>query len=292
MTAADAGKVALVTGGNAGLGFETCKGLLRHGFHVIVCARSREKGEDAVARLLSEAPVGSTAESQVLDLASLASVREAAASFLDSGRPLHVLVLNAGVMALPWGRTVDGFEQQWQVNVLSHVLLCRLLLPAVHAARAPSARVVHLSSAAHRRHPGPIDYAALAAEHDSDAGFDRWRAYGRSKLANILFSNELARRLREAGSPVTSNAVHPGRVATQLLAKAGGNPGSGIPVEEGARTSLYLSVSPEMEGHTGGYYAREKRVGDGMRTAVSSSAEAARELWASVSRDVGLGEAL
>ena len=292
MTGADERKVALVTGGNAGLGFETCKGLLEHGFHVVVCARSREKAEDAVARLLADAPAGRTAESLILDLASLASVREAAASFLASERPLHVLVLNAGIMALPWGRTMDGFEQQWQVNVLGHVLLCRLLLPAMHAARTPSARVVHLSSAAHRRHPGPIDYAALAAEHGSDADFDRWRAYGRSKLANILFSNELARRLSEAGSPITSNAVHPGRVATQLLAKAGGNPSSGIPVEEGARTSLYLSVSPEVEGQTGGYYAREQRVGGRMRTAVSSSAEAARELWASVCRDVGLGEAL
>lgn len=292
MTVQDSQKTALVTGGNAGLGFETCKGLLEAGFHVVVCARSAEKGEDAVARLLAAAPAGSTAESLVLDLASLASVRAAAQQVLDSRRPLHVLVLNAGIMALPWKRTVDGFEQQWQVNVLGHVLLCRLLLPALQAADAPTARVIHLSSAAHRRHPDPIDGAVLSAEHASDAGFDRWRAYGRSKLANILFSNELARRLRAAGSPITSNAVHPGRVATQLLAKAGGNPSSGIPVEEGARTSIYLAVSPEVEGHTGGYYARERPAAPRMRTAISSSDAAARELWARVCRDLGLGEAL
>ena len=117
-------RVALVTGGNAGIGFKTCKGLLHAGFHVVLCARSAEKGERAVARLLEAAPVGSSAELLLLDLSSLDSVRQAAASFIQSGRRLSVCVLNAGIMALPWHRTVDGFEQQWQVNVLGHVLLC------------------------------------------------------------------------------------------------------------------------------------------------------------------------
>jgi len=292
VTSEDLERVALVTGGNAGIGFETCKGLLRAGLHVVVCARSRDKGEAAVAELLDTAPVGSTAESLVLDLASLDSVRRAAETFLRSERALSVCVLNAGIMALPWQRTIDGFEQQWQVNVLGHVLLCRLLLPAIRAAEAPAGRVVHLSSAAHRRHPRPIDYALLAEEHRSDEGYDRWRAYGRSKLANILFSNELARRLGSTGSRVTSNAVHPGRVATELLAKAGGNPSRGIPVEEGARTSIYLATSPEVEGQSGGYYYQCRPVSSQMRTEISSSEEAGRALWAAAARDVGLGEDL
>ena len=285
-------RVALVTGGNAGIGFETCKGLLHAGFHVVLCARSAEKGERAVTQLLEASPVGSTAELLLLDLSSLDSIRQAAASFLQSERRLSVCVLNAGIMALPWHRTVDGFEQQWQVNVLGHVLLCRLLLPAIRAAEAPGGRIVHLSSAAHRRHPEPIDFDHLAAEHDSDEGFDRWRAYGRSKLANILFSNELARRLSADGSTVTSNAVHPGRVATELLAKAGGNPSRGIPVAEGARTSIWLATSPEVEGQTGGYYYQCTPVTERMRTAVSSSEEAGAALWAAVSMDLGLDPSL
>ena len=191
-------------------------------------------------------------------------------------------------MALPWKRTVDGFEQQWQVNLLGHVLLCRLLLPALQAADAPTARVI-LSPVAHRRHPDPIDGAVLSAEHASDAGFDRWRAYGRSKLANILFSNELARRLRAAGSPITSNAVHPGRVATQLLAKAAATPARAFRWRRAPDLGLPRGL-PEVGG-TRGYYARERPAAPRMRTAISSSDAAARELWAMVRRVVGLGEA-
>ena len=106
-------------------------------------------------------------------------------------------------MALPWHRTVDGFEQQWQVNVLGHVLLCRTLLPSMND---ENGRVIHLSSRAHLRHPDPIDYDRLAQEHRSGQNYDRWLAYGRSKLANILFSNELARRVAERGLKI-SNAV-------------------------------------------------------------------------------------
>ena len=196
-------------------------------------------------------------------------------------------------MALPWHRTVDGFEQQWQVNVLGHILLCRLLLPAIRAAKAPTGRVVHLSSGAHRRHPGPIDYDLLAAEHRTDADYDRWRAYGRSKLANILFSNELARRLKAAGSTVTSNALHPGLVATNLLTNAGGDRSRGIPVAEGALTSIYLATSPEVEGHSGGYYAKCAPVPRGrMRTAISTSEEAGKALWTVTCRELGLEEGI
>ena len=289
----DTKKVALVTGGNAGIGFETCKGLLQAGFHVVVCARSVEKGEAAVNQLCAEGPAGATAEALVMDLASLDSVRDAASHVLETGRPLSVCVLNAGIMALPWRQTVDGFEQQWQVNVLGHALLCRLLLPAIESATAPAGRIIHLSSGAHRRHPQPIDHALLAAEHTSDKDFDRWYAYGRSKLANILFSNELSRRLAASGSAVTSNALHPGLVSTNLLTNAGGDRSRGIPASEGAKTSIYLATSPDVEGQSGGYYFQCAPVSPGRRrTEISTSAAEGRRLWTSICHDLGLDEAL
>ena len=197
MSAEQTKKIALVTGGNAGIGLATCRGLLEAGFHVLVGARTAEKADAAIADLLATAPDGSTAEALIFDLASLDSVRRAAEAFFRSERTLSVCVLNAGIMALPWQRTVDGFEQQWQVNVLAHFLLCRTLLPAMES---EGGRVLHLSSRAHRRHPAPIDYERLSQEHLSEEHYDRWFAYGRSKLANILFSNELARRLGEEDS--------------------------------------------------------------------------------------------
>ncbi|MGB5373101.1 MAG: SDR family NAD(P)-dependent oxidoreductase [Polyangiales bacterium] len=305
---ADTSRIALVTGGNAGIGFETCKGLLKAGFHVVVCARSAEKAKAAVASLLEEGPEGSTAESLVLDLASLESVREAAKSFLATGRPLNVCVLNAGIMALPWHRTVDGFEQQWQVNALGHFLFYRLLLPAIAAARKPTGRIVHVASGAHRLHPEEVDYDVLAKEHESPDGFDQWRAYGRSKLANILLSDELARRLKAAGSAVTSNALHPGNVNTALWSKAGRSNDSGIPVDEGALASIYLATSSEVRAKSGGYYFLCKPVTtifdeekhkdedyiskSAMRTEVSTSAKEGKAMWTVASEHVGIGEDL
>ena len=299
--------VALVTGGNAGIGFETCKGLLEAGHHVIVGARSAEKGDAAVASLLAGAPAGSSAEVVVVDLASLKSVRSAAQSVLATRRPLHVCVLNAGIMALPWRKTIDGFEQQWQVNVLGHFLLCRLLMPALEEARHPSGRIVHVASGAHRLHPQEVDYARLAEEHQRSDGYDQWRAYGRSKLANILLSNALAGRLEAVGSRVTSNALHPGNVNTGLWSKAGRSNDSGISPAEGAATSVHLALSAEVEGQSGGYYFQRAPVThayveeeDGqkdyaaksaMRTEISMSAREATRAWVVASRDVGMDPA-
>ena len=288
MSAEQTKKIALVTGGNAGIGLATCRGLLEAGFHVLVGARTAEKADAAIADLLATAPDGSTAEALIFDLASLDSVRRAAEAFLGTERTLSVCVLNAGIMALPWHRTEDGFEQQWQVNVLGHFLFLRRLLPTMEEG---AGRVVHLSSRAHRRHPDPIDYERLAEEHRSEMNYDRWLAYGRSKLANILFSNELARRLNERGVAITSNAVHPGLVATQLLTNAGGSLGRGVPVAEGARTSIHVATSPELEGQSGGYYVRSALVdADGDRTEISLSEEEGRRFWQAACGDLNLSE--
>ena len=280
--------LALVTGGNTGIGLETCRGLLEAGFHVILTARTEAKADTAIANLLATAPEGSTAEALILDLASLDSVRQAADRFLESERTLSVCVLNAGIMALPWHRTENGFEQQWQVNVLGHFLLCRALLPTMND---KSGRVVHLSSRAHLRHPEPIDYQRLRQEHLSNNHYDRWFAYGRSKLANILFSNELARRLSKRGTQITSNAVHPGLVATNLLTNAGAKLGRGVPVSEGAQTSIFVATSSELVGHSGGYYVRSARVdADGDRSEISLSEEEGKRFWHSACEDLNLGE--
>lgn len=300
--------ISLVTGGNTGIGFETCKGLLKEGCHVILTARSRRKANEAVAALLESGPVGSTAEALVLDLGSLASVRKAADEFLATRRPLNICVFNAGVMALPWTKTADGFEQQWQVNVLGHFLFCRLLLPAISESRSPFGRIVWVASGAHRLHPEKVDYHALAREHESADGYDQWRAYGRSKLANILLSNELARRLKDVGSPVTSNALHPGNVNTALWSKAGRTNETGISAEQGAVSSIFLAASNEVEGCNGGYYFQCKPVTtvfddalhknadyiakSAMRAEVSLSDSEARAMWSVASNDVGLGEEL
>ena len=299
-------KIALVTGGNAGIGYETCKGLLQDGFHVVVCARSKEKAERAIASLLEDNDEGS-AEPLVLDLASFQSVRDAAETFLKTQRPLSVCVLNAGIMALPWKTTEDGFEQQWQVNVLGHFLFCRLLLPAM--LKAQEARIIHVSSGAHRLHSYAIDYGSLAKEHRDEENYNQWKAYGRSKLANILFSNELDRRLKEEGiTSVTSNAVHPGNVKTALWASIGRTNDSGISVEDGALTSIYLATSEQVKGQSRGYYYLcqpitkiyvEEEAKDldyigksKLRSEISLSEEEGKALWASASKDVGLNESI
>ncbi len=303
-----AAPIALVTGGNAGIGLETCKGLLKEGFHLVVCARSQKKADEAVTSLLQGGPKGSTAESLVLDLSSLESVKKAAGTFLGTKRTLNVCVLNAGVMALPWCKTGDGFEQQWQVNVLGHFYFCRLLLPAINTAEGPTGRIVHVASGAHRLHPQAVDYELLTREHESEDGYDQWFAYGRSKLANILLSNEFARRLKVAGSVVTSNGLHPGNVNTALWTKGGRTNESGIPVEEGALTSIHLATSKEVEGQSGGYYFlcepvttiynEEKHKDENYisqsatRTEVSLSEKEGKAMWAVASNDVGLGEDL
>jgi NAD(P)-dependent dehydrogenase (short-subunit alcohol dehydrogenase family) len=199
-----AGRVAVVTGANSGLGYHTALELARKGARVILAVRSAERGQQALTRLRAELP-DAEAEVRALDLADLASVREFAAG-LDG--PLDLLVNNAGVMALPRRETSDGFEMQLGTNHLGHFALTGLLMPRLLAAGAP--RVVTVSSSAHGM--GRIDFDDLQSEN----GYQRWRAYGQSKLANLLFALELQRRADAAGAGLTSVAAHPGYAATNL----------------------------------------------------------------------------
>jgi NAD(P)-dependent dehydrogenase (short-subunit alcohol dehydrogenase family) len=197
------GRRAIVTGANSGLGLIAARELARKGASVVLACRNMEKGEAALADV--RAAGGRDAELARLDLGSLASVREFAES--QQG-PLDLLLCNAGVMAPPRSETADGFEQQIGTNHLGHFALTGLLLDRLKAAEA--ARVVSTSSNGHRM--GRIDFDDLQGRRR----YRRWRAYGQSKLANLLFMRELDRRAGAAGLPLTSVAAHPGYSATNL----------------------------------------------------------------------------
>jgi NAD(P)-dependent dehydrogenase (short-subunit alcohol dehydrogenase family) len=201
------GRVALVTGANSGIGYEAALGLARAGATVIAAARDPQRGEDAVARLRAGAP-GADVELQRLDLADLASVREAAAEVSERHEALDLLINNAGVMALPHRRTADGFEMQFGTNHLGHFALTGLLADRLRAAASP--RVVTISSGAHRA--GKLRWDDLQSEQR----YQRWLAYGQSKLANLLFAFELQRRADRAGLSLLSMAAHPGFTHTNL----------------------------------------------------------------------------
>ena len=201
------GKVFVVTGANGGIGFEAARVLAARRARVILAGRDPSKLAAALASLTAETP-GAAVESVVLDLASLASVRTAAASLRERAPRIDVLVNNAGVMAIPFRQTPEGFEMQLGTNHLGHFALTGLLLSQLQA--APHARVVTVSSLLHTR--GEVVFEDIPVPERYDAN----RAYAMSKLANLLFAYELDRRLVAAGSPVRSLACHPGYSATNL----------------------------------------------------------------------------
>ena len=242
------GRVALVTGANTGIGLVTARKLASGGAHVFIACRSPERAQPALAHI--KAASGNTqVELLPLDLGDFDSVRQCARSFLARSLPLHLLVNNAGVGGAR-GLTRSGFELAFGVNHLGHFLLTQLLLDRIKAS-AP-ARIVTVASRAHYRARG-LNWEALRKPTRGLA----MAAYSNSKLANVLFSAELGRRL--AGSGLTTYSLHPGVVASDIwrrlpwplrgLIKLGM-----IGTEEGAATSLYCATSPEVDLETGLYY--------------------------------------
>jgi len=242
-----------ITGANTGIGFEAARLLARGGARILLACRDEKKGDAARDAIRAET---STARIDViaLDLASLASVRRAAAEIRERAPALDVLVNNAGVMALPRRTTADGFEMQIGTNHLGHFALTGHLLPSLLA--APEARVVTVSSEMHRR--GRMDFDDLQGERR----YERWAAYGQSKLANVLFTYELERRLRAAGTSARSLTCHPGYAATDLQRRGPEMEGSTIgrfvmwlgntllaqSAEAGAYPTVYAAVSPDARG--------------------------------------------
>ncbi|XP_068059175.1 WW domain-containing oxidoreductase isoform X2 [Anomalospiza imberbis] len=203
------GKVAIITGANSGIGFETAKSLALHGACVILACRSPARGEAAVQRILGEWHKAKV-EAMTLDLASLQSVQHFAEAFKSKNLPLHILICNAAVFGAPWSLTEDGLESTFQVNHLGHFYLVQLLEDVLR--QSSPARVVVVSSESHRfteikDSSGKLDFSLLSP---SKKEYWSMLAYNRSKLCNILFSNELNRRLAPHG--VTSNSVHPGNM--------------------------------------------------------------------------------
>ncbi|MEO6817616.1 MAG: oxidoreductase [Edaphobacter sp.] len=258
-----AGKRILITGANSGIGYYAALTLARKGAHVVMACRDRRKGEAALARLTTEAP-GTGTELAILDLASLASVREYAARVLEGGQPIDVLINNAGVMAPPKRReTVDGFELQFGTNVVGHFALTGLLLPALQQAVAKSSeapRIVTIASIAHKR--GRLNFDDLQYRQ----GYAPMKTYQQSKLANLMLALEMDRRLRAAGSGILSVAAHPGVANTNLFQTGersavenaarkvmGHLIGAFLNTEaEGALPTLYAATSAAVAG--GGYY--------------------------------------
>ena len=278
------GKVAVVTGANSGIGLATAKGLAEQGAHVVALCRNPARGEAAVAEI--KAATGSKTVDLVLcDLGNLASVRTAAAELQERFPKIHVLVNNAGVMMPERKETHDGFEATFGVNHLGPYLLTRLLVDTLQAS-AP-ARVVNVSSTMH--HIGRVDFDDLDRTRRSYHGI---AAYSDSKLANVLFSNELARRLE--GTRVTSNAVHPGVIRSEINRDATGLAQKAVRMvrpllaspEKGASTSLHVATSPKTQAVSGKYFASRRKA---YASRSSRDTKAQRRLWDVSAKLVGLG---
>ncbi|CAG8788869.1 16327_t:CDS:2, partial [Dentiscutata erythropus] len=272
------GKVAIVTGGNTGIGIITVRELARKNAHAFVASRSRDRGESAV-KLIKKETKNDAVEFLQLDLQSLNSVKDAAETFLARKLPLHILVNNAGIMGTPFATTVDGIQDQFGTNHIGHFVFTLLLLPTIKAS-APS-RIVNVSSDGHRFAPSP---AGIEFEKLNDPkAHTPFQRYGQSKLANILFTLELNKRL--SGTNVYCNCLHPARGLEAdwgswikpIVSLAGFFM---LSPDDGALTQLYCATSPEIEekNFRGLYFVPFGEVNEPL-TAQAKDEELAKKLW-------------
>jgi NAD(P)-dependent dehydrogenase (short-subunit alcohol dehydrogenase family) len=276
-----AGRICVVTGATRGIGRATVQGLARLGATVVLVARRMEDGNKVSREIAARVPV--PPEVVTADLSDLGSIRRAAEELAERYPHIHVLINNAGVIPRQRELTRDGLERQFAVNHLAYFLLTNLLLPQLQAG-APS-RIINVSSGAHAH--ATIDFDDLQAQRR----YDPKQVYSRTKLANILFTYELSRRLR--GTGVTANCLNPGVVDTGMLADYMGVARTkdavsrtfGATPEEGAETSIFLATSPELETVSGKYFESKREV----RSSRQSYDEAtARRLWEVSERLTGL----
>ncbi|CAF1429185.1 unnamed protein product [Rotaria magnacalcarata] len=283
------GKVVLVTGATSGIGVETARALASANAHVIITARDMNKGAQVIADI-KKTTGNNKVEVMEMDLTSLRSVRKFVSQFQARGLPINILICNAGIMATPYSKTVDGFESQFGVNHLAHFLLTTSLLPELKAGK-PS-RVVVVSSLANKR--GGINWDDISWEKK----YDKWLAYAQSKTANILFAKQLNKLYESEG--IQAYALHPGGILTNLQVH--------VPIEEqramgwfkedgtlhdlfknveqGASTSVYAALAPDLDKH-GGEYLEDCAISPGihsdqMYTGLGLHAvdmEAAERLW-------------
>ena len=268
-------KTVLITGANSGIGYITTREIAKMGAKVVMLCRSEQRGRDALAKAKQES--GSDDIHLLLcDLSSQADIRRAMEQFKLTYDRLDVLVNNAGAIFTKRQESVDGIEMTFAINHLGYYLPTLLLLDMLKES-AP-ARIVNVSSGAHETGKFNFD------DYNREQNFSSFAAYGESKMANILFTKELARRLE--GTGVTVNALHPGFVATNFAKNTGllGKlamtfiaPIVGISPEKGAQTSIYLATSPEVDGVTGEYFAKSKVK---KTHAFAQNVEAQKRLWA------------
>lgn len=276
------GKTIVITGANSGIGLETARELARRGGHIVMACRDPGRAEAARADIAGTVP-GARLELAQLDLASLANVRAFASALATKHPRIDVLINNAGLFPFKRMLTADGFEMQIGVNHLGHFLLTDLLLPQLLATSRP--RVITVASLMH--HLGAIDFDSFRGEKP----YGPLKAYAQSKLANVLFTRELARR--HQGDGLTAYSLHPGPVGTNIMGRGLLNRilyrlvGAYMSAKRGARTSVHLAIAQGIEGSSGAYYNEFLRVKPGSKT--SQDMGLAARLW-DVSRElVGAG---
>ncbi|MEC0229174.1 SDR family oxidoreductase [Paenibacillus alba] len=273
----------IVTGANSGMGLATTVALARKGAHVIMLCRSKQRGDLALAEARQQSG-SDRIELMLCDLGSLASIRTFAEDFLAKHQVLDVLVNNAGVVTVKRQTTSDGFEAMTGVNHLGHFLLTNLLLEVI--VRAPQGRIVNVSSGAHKIGRFDFDNPYLMR------GFSVWRGYAQSKIANIWFTRELAKRL--AGTTATVNALHPGAVGTNIGVDRDTGFGKFVhrllrpfflTPAQGAETAIYLSTSPDVQTISGEYWYKKKIAPISER---AKDEDMAHRFWAWSEQEVGL----
>ncbi len=267
-------RIILVTGANSGIGKATSMALAEMGAHVVMVSRDAEKGDDARREVITVSR-NTKVDLMICDLASLADIRRFADEFLAKYSHLDVLINNAGIYTDKRSETVDGFEYQFGVNHLGPFLLTDLLLGILK--KSSPSRIINVASGAH--YGGKIDFSDL---HQKNR-YSGWKAYSQSKLANILFTYELAHRL--TGTGVTVNCLHPGFVNSRFAENR--ETGEANPMmrvmkpfmikpSQGAETVVYLAASPEVEGMTGKYWAKRKEKAS---SKASYDLQTAEKLW-------------
>ncbi|WP_238478256.1 oxidoreductase [Natranaeroarchaeum sulfidigenes] len=290
------GRRIVITGANSGLGFEATKAFARKGGEVVMACRDRGRGERARDEILTEVPDADLVVERC-DLADLDSIEAFADRLQEAYNELDVLCNNAGVMAIPYRETADGFERQFGVNHLGHFALTEQLLDLLAAPDAESRVVTHASEIHERGEIDPERLVSRIAGEDAKHSYDKWDAYGRSKLANVLFAYELNRRLDDAGMNVTSLTCHPGYADTNLQRRGPKLSGSAIrerlaslanrlfaqPSERGSLPLLYAATAADIEGgeyigpggllNMRGYPERQRS------SEASYDRELARKLW-------------
>jgi len=292
------GRICLVTGSTSGIGKATSVELARMGATVVLVARDPDRGRAVLEEIISLCNGGSV-DLLTADLSSLQEVRKLADAFMERFQNLHVLVNNAGTIFPPHRSTDEGFETTFVVNHLAQYLLTNLLLERMKAS-APS-RIITVSSASHR--VGSIDFHRFRGENTGQGLYAGWRAYNQAKLANVLFTYELARQLH--GSGVTANCLHPGMVATNAASDSKGILWAlinryrpfltrfflNLPFtflktpEQGAETSVYLASSQEVDGASGRYFVNKSPVRSSRKSYDRALAE---KLWRVDSELAGL----